>query len=72
MKPLRGGTNDRLAASPLAVFHSEWRGECLGKARGSERAMGDGDCSVSSECKRALFFSPPLVHRPPDGRTEEK
>ena len=31
--------------------------------------MGDG-CSVSSECKRALFFSPPLVHRPPDGRTD--
>ena len=31
--------------------------------------MGDG-CSVSSECKRALFFSPPLVHRPPAGRTD--
>lgn len=34
----------------------------------NERAMG---CSVSSECKRALFFSPPLVHRTDESEEED-
>ena len=63
----RGNERPARGLAPRRVPFGVERGERLG----SERAMGDG-CSVSSECKRALFFSPPLVHRPTDGRRKSE